>query len=126
MERQEKVAQVTAAWEKRLKDIAGDIAEGMLNEEKELLGGTMDDLEGLAVAVGQGFGGEVLRTMLAHQAEQLDAAAACEECGRSFDKKSSRRRELTTRTGEVAWHEPVLYCRRCRRSFSPSVQTTAD
>jgi hypothetical protein len=76
-------------------------------------------LEETAVEIGDAVGREVLREQLAAQPE---AACRCPTCGDEGQRKRERQRLIETRRGRVDVTEIEGYCRRCRRSFFPSVQ----
>jgi uncharacterized protein with PIN domain len=127
METGENLGKVAEHWREELKQAAGEIAERMVVRESQVLASPMAEMEELAVAVSRQLGQEIFRTLLARQAETAEnPALRCPQCGEPCKEKPPRRRELTTRLGEVCWHEPVYDCRQCRRSFSPSVRDVAD
>lgn len=76
-------------------------------------------LEGAAVEVGDAVTREVLEQELA-ACEEPDTH--CPSCGTAGLRKGERRRSIQTRRGRVEVAEVECYCRRCRRSFFPSVQ----
>jgi hypothetical protein len=125
MEASENVAKVLVDCQGDVKQMAGEIAAKLLGRGGAVSDGPMVDMEDLAFEVSQRVGAEVLRSFLATQAEAEEAPTMrCQQCGEPCEGKPPRRRAMTTRVGEVVWHEPVCYCRRCRRSFSPSVGET--
>jgi hypothetical protein len=127
METGQKLGKMAGAWQMELKQVSGELAERILAQESQVLGSPMVEMEDLAVEVSRQVGQEIFRTLLARQAETADdPAIGCPHCGEACAAKPPRRRELITRVGEVCWHEPVYYCRQCRRSFSPSVHHVED
>lgn len=74
--------------------------------------------EDAAVAAGDAFAQEVLHQQLAAQPQ---AECHCPTCGESGLRKGERERTIETRRGPVEVTEIECYCRRCRRSFFPSV-----
>jgi len=76
-------------------------------------------LEETAVEIGDAVGREVLQQQLA---AQPGANCHCPTCGDEGQRKRERQRLIETRRGRVDVTEIECYCRRCRRSFFPSVQ----
>lgn len=76
-------------------------------------------LEDAAVEVGDAVTREVLQQELAAQPE---ANCHCPTCGAAGLRKKERQRSIATRRGLLEVAEVECYCRRCRRSFFPSVQ----
>lgn len=127
METRQNLGNLSGQWKDEIKEAAGDIAERMKAEGVEGTDGPFVEMEDLAVEVSRQIGEEILRLLLAQQAEsQEEPMLQCQKCGGPCEGKPPRRRSLTTRVGKVAWHEPVHYCHKCRRSFSPSVRTIED
>jgi hypothetical protein len=90
-------------------------------------GTTFADFEELAVRLGQTLSTELLRQGLARQAATPPPQAhACPTCGGPVEAAEPEPRTLATRAGEVGWQEPKRYCGRCRKSFFPSVASSAD
>src|SRR4051794_20825605 len=88
-------------------------------------GTRLDDLEEMAVQVGEQLSRDVVRQALARQAEGPlpEPSQLCPCCGALGEpRKAPKRPPLQTRVGEVAWDEPSSYCPRCRRAFFPSEQ----
>jgi hypothetical protein len=90
-------------------------------------GTTFADFEELAVQLGQTLSTELLRQGLARQAQAVPPAVdACPTCGGAVEPVEPESRSVTTRAGEVGWQEPHRYCDRCRKSFFPSVASSAN
>jgi hypothetical protein len=90
------------AWGTKLTPI-----EDVLLEIREMLREKMRD-ETLAKQAAAGARPEGFRT--------------CPGCQATLTCEDSNERILDTRAGEAEWAEPEGYCRRCRRSFFPSIQ----
>jgi|SRR3954471_10392960 hypothetical protein len=75
-------------------------------------------LEDAAMAIGDAVTQEILSHQLSGVPEQDHP---CPICGSPGLKKGHRQRVLQSRRGEVQFSEPELYCKKCRRSFFPSV-----
>jgi hypothetical protein len=124
MEPSENVGKVLEICQDDVKRLAGEIADKAWASESQRLDGPMVEMEDFAAEVSRQVGARLLQGLLASQAEASALARACPKCGGACEEKPPRRRVLTTRVGEVVWHEPVYYCRCCRRSFSPSIRET--
>lgn len=95
------------------------LAEGLLAGPERDERSLFERLEDAAVAVGDAVTREVLQQELAAQPE---ADCHCPTCGEAGLRKKERLRSIQTRRGLVDVTEIECYCRRCRRSFFPSVQ----
>lgn len=93
--------------------------EGLLAAPGEGPQALFETLEDAAVEVGDAFTRELLQQQLAAQAE---VDCHCPTCGAAGLRKQERQRSIATRRGPVDVAEVECYCRRCRRSFFPSVQ----
>ena len=76
-------------------------------------------IEELAVAVGDAVAQKIMEQKLA--AEAACAEPTCPGCGQAGLRKGERERQILTRRGAVDFADLECYCRRCRRSFFPSV-----
>jgi hypothetical protein len=104
--------------------------EAILGEMQEILGPnvradgrakTFDELEDECVEVGDWLTSQVLQRRAA-TADATDASACCPNCRQPGERlPDDEVRLLQTSRGEVGWSEANWYCRRCRRSFFPSV-----
>ena len=103
----------------------------LVGEAKELMGGCLDqdgrpktfaELEDECVEVGDWFTAELLRERVAERNPE-SPSACCPVCGRLAERyPDDEPRVLQTDRGEVGWTEPAYYCRRCRKSFFPSLR----
>ena len=86
------------------------------------------DIEELAVQIGQAVSRQMCDQALQRQAAQPLPAPeyVCPGCGAPGEEAEAEPRVVTTRAGDAQWQEPHRYCRRCRRSFFPSVETPGD
>jgi hypothetical protein len=92
--------------------------EGLLAAPGQGAPSLFETLEDTAVEVGDAFTREVLQQQLA---AQLEVDCHCPTCGGAGLRKRERQRSIQTRRGPVDVAEVECYCRRCRRSFFPSV-----
>ena len=75
-------------------------------------------LEDAAMTIGDA----VTQEILSHRLSRVPAQDhPCPTCGSPGLKTGHRQRTLQSRRGEVQFSEPELYCKKCRRSFFPSV-----
>lgn len=118
-------------------DLRGRIQEAarQLLEEKwaaegqpSLLEKRFIDIEDEACEVADALAQEMMRLIAAQQADMVGSSegGSCPGCGREATSADAEPRNLATRRGEVGWQEPRYYCRRCRKSFFPSVPPTGD
>jgi hypothetical protein len=92
--------------------------EGLLASPGQGTQSLFATLEDAAVEVGDSITREVLQQQLAAQPE---VDGHCPTCGEAGLRKQERQRSIQTRRGSVDVAEVECYCRRCRRSFFPSV-----
>ena len=87
-------------------------------------GTSFDNLEELAVQIGQIVAREVLQQSLDAQAQTTppDGSLICPCCGRATAPTDPEPHTAKTRAGEVTWSEPASTCRHCRKAFFPSEQ----
>ena len=102
----------------------------MSGELREMLGGcthadgcpkTFAELEDECVEAADLLAAVTLQ-LRAGERELPEDACRCPECQRPGERlPDAEQRLLQADCGDVAWQEPAFYCRRCRRSFFPSV-----
>jgi hypothetical protein len=98
-------------------------AQGILSESQQSGGRPMTfaELEEASIEAGD----FMTAMMMQAEIEQRPPAAqppCCPTCERAGELQAEpEARVLQTDRGEVAWLESSYYCRRCRRSFFPSV-----
>ena len=104
---------------------AGEAFDRMFdaNEQHQLI--TFTQREDRMLELGRKLQIELLQAHL--QADPLARPApgdrvCCPDCGQAGHEDSGQTRKLKTRGGETHWKRSVYYCKRCRRSFSPSGQ----
>jgi uncharacterized protein with PIN domain len=105
-------------------------AEAIVRELQEILGSnvrndgrakTFDELEDECTEVGDWLTSQVLERRVATR-NPADEPACCPDCQQPGCRLSDDEvRILQTSRGEAAWSEAGWFCRRCRRSFFPSV-----
>jgi hypothetical protein len=86
------------------------------------------EIEDEACEVADALAQEMMRLLAGQQADVVSGSgdACCPSCGREAGSADAELRSLETRRGEVGWQEPRYYCRRCRKSFFPSVPRAGD
>lgn len=118
-EARQRVAEVSLAIAKKMKELAGLIAAERFGAEgvpKEI---TFSQIEEIGHEAGRALAAEVDRNLAAHHRGHFASPQACPQCGRLCPGQSQER-ELLTRDGPVEWEETACYCVECRRSFFPS------
>ena len=80
------------------------------------------ELEDVAGALGDEMARQLIEINVRDQADRWpeDELGECPICGGAARKKPDEPRQLKTTRGDVAWHQRVANCPRCRRDFSPS------
>jgi hypothetical protein len=115
--------ELSVAQRQRLKKVITEVTEivgGCLHADGTPI--TFDQLENECVEVGDWMTSAVLEQRVTQRnAQQL--ASCCPTCGCQGEPLAEdEARVLQTDRGDVAWMEPNYYCRRCRRSFFPSLR----
>ena len=86
-----------------------------------------EELEADACEIGDACMQQFSEAVLARRAaktKETPSPLKCPHCGREGQRTGERIRELLTCRGPVQFTEPECYCRKCRRSFFPSVPST--
>jgi hypothetical protein len=111
-----------------IEGVAKNFAERVYGPQGPAWGTRFADIEELALQIGQ-----AVSRQMCEQAVQRQAARSvpvegqvCPDCGRPATSAEPEPRLVQTRAGEVQWQEPQQHCRRCRRSFFPSVEAVGD
>jgi hypothetical protein len=86
------------------------------------------EIEDLAVQIGRSVSREMCDQALQRQAQEPvpPPEQVCPSCGKPLEAADPEPRIVQTRAGDAQWQEPHRYCRHCRRSFFPSVETPGD
>jgi hypothetical protein len=79
-------------------------------------------IEDFACSLGDTIAQEFMRRQIVERGEP--GVPCCPECNQPGLRKKKRRRTVATRRGPVELTEPECYCKRCRKSFFPSLGTT--
>ena len=112
---------LSAAQRRRLEELA--------REAKKIVGGCMDtdgrpmtfaELEDECIEAGDLLTAAMLQQRVSERTTVEDAC--CPTCNQEAESKPEEPRVLQTDRGEVSFMEPAYYCRRCRRSFFPSLR----
>jgi hypothetical protein len=112
--------------------VAKNLADKLYGPNGPVWGTKLSEIEALCLDVR-----EILSEKLLDLALQRQAAAhpqteekfrVCPDCQRPLDWDGQQTQDRIVRTdaGEAEWAEPEGYCRRCRRSFFPSVPRSGD
>ena len=82
---------------------------------------TFDELEDECLNVGDWLTSKLLEQRVATGCT-TDESPCCPDCQRGGERLPDNEvRILQTTRGEAAWSEAAWFCRRCRRSFFPSI-----
>lgn len=111
-----------------IEGVAKNFVERVYGPQGPVWGTKFVDIEELAVQIGRAVSRQMCDQALRRQAaEPLPPEDhVCPDCGRPAESADPEPRIVQTRAGEAQWQEPHTYCRRCRRSFFPSVETPGD
>jgi hypothetical protein len=122
-----------AANKAYLDGVAKTLVEKLFGPAGLPWGTTFEDLEELVVQLGQTVSREMLRHALQKQAADplppdRQRCPGCQQLPQPPQPSDpvTEPRIVTTRVGDAEWSEPSRYCRRCRRSFFPSVGESGD
>lgn len=112
------------AFRPSLEGVAKKLADDLWGGHGPAWGTTLSELEDLALAARTIVAEKLLELGLERQANPTNLRPAdlsvCPDCQRPCGTdREPVPRTLQTRAGEVYWHEPHLYCSRCRRAFFP-------
>lgn len=114
---------LSAEQRRRVNEIAAeltDIVGGCLHPDGSPM--TFDELENECIDVGDLITTAVLQQRVSQRSHH-QLTPCCPDCGRRGEPLADdEARVVQTDRGEVAWMEPNLYCRYCRRSFFPSLR----
>ena len=101
-----------------------EMVENLAREHQRELAaaGTLVALEELTAEIGDEFGRQLCENELLNRARRATNVEQCEcpECGLLCPRGEPEPLVLQGLRGEVAFSQPSYFCRRCRRSFSPS------
>ncbi len=138
MARAAKATTVVDEIQNYLNGVAKSLVDRLYGPNGPAWGTRLSELEATVVAIRQHLSERMLHDVLQRQAATVDerpeAFRACPSCGQavervpapapapSTDSPPPDPRRLDTLGGAAQWHEPECYCRKCRRSFFPSVQ----
>ena len=106
--------------------VAKNLIDKLYGPDGPPWGTRLTEIEDLILAVREVLSERMVADALARQAaaqaQAADAHRVCPGCHEPLTCDDASERILDTRVGEAEWAEPEGYCRRCRRSFFPSVQ----
>jgi hypothetical protein len=114
-----------------LHGVAKSLVDRLYGANGPAWGTKMSQLEDVIDAIRQSLSEEMLAEALQRQAKTVQDSPeefqTCPGCGRALTPlPQAEPRIVLTRVGEAQWSEPEDYCRKCRRSFFPSVQELGD
>jgi hypothetical protein len=110
--------------------VAKNLVDRLYGPNGPAWGTSLTELEDVALAVREALSEKMLAQALERQAatneERPEPYQNCPSCGRPVTAEDPEPRLVQTRAGEAEWSEPNMHCRRCRRSFFPSVEESRD
>ena len=117
-----------AQMQNLISGVAKNFVEKVYGPQGPAWGTQFSDIEELAVQIGQAVSRQMLDQALQRQAAEPVSAEdrVCPSCGQPVESADPEPRIVTTRVGDAEWNEPHTACRRCRRAFFPSVETSGD
>lgn len=101
----------------------------LAREAREIVGGCLDsdgrpmtfaELEDECIEAGDLLTAAMLQERVT-QRPSPEETPCCPACDQPTQQCTEEPRVVQTDRGEVSWLEPSYYCRRCRRSFFPSL-----
>lgn len=113
-----------------LEGVAKNLVDRLYGPDGPAWGTKMTELEDVVVAVREALSEKMLAQALERQAatneQRPEPYQCCPSCGQPVAGAAPEPRLMQTRGGEAEWLEPHMNCRRCRRSFFPSVEESGD
>jgi uncharacterized protein YbaR (Trm112 family) len=116
-----------------IEGVAKNLVDKLYGPQGPAWGTKLSEIEALCLDIREVLSEEVLdlalqRQAAAHEQQTGETFRVCPSCQRplNWDKKEVQERIVETDAGEAEWSEPEGYCRRCRRSFFPSVPKFGD
>lgn len=116
-----------------IEGVAKNLADKLYGPHGPAWGTKLTEIEALCLDVREVLSEKLLDLALQRQAAAHDQQTekqfrVCPSCQRPLDweKKETQERIVQTDAGGTEWAEPEGYCRRCRRSFFPSVSESGD
>jgi hypothetical protein len=116
-----------------LEGVAKNLADKLYGPQGPAWGTKLSEIEALCLDIREVLSEELLdlalqRQAAAHEQQTEGKFRVCPSCQRplNWDNPATQERIVETDAGEAEWSEPEGYCRRCRRSFFPSVSESGD
>jgi hypothetical protein len=116
-----------------IEGVAKNLVDKLYGPSGPAWGTKLKDLEALCLDMREILCEEVLelalqRQAVAHAQQTEEKFRVCPGCQRplSWDPNETQERIVETDAGTAEWSEPEGYCRRCRRSFFPSVPKSGN
>lgn len=113
-----------------LEGVAKNLVDRLYGPDGPAWGTKLTELEDVVLAVREALTEKMLGQALERQAATSERRPEpyqnCPSCARPLQAEDPEPRLVQTRAGEAEWLEPNTHCRRCRRSFFPSVEESGD
>lgn len=110
---EKRYSEVESALQERIK---GLVKEALVKAAAPL---SLSEIEDIALKVRARIGEEITQALVAKQAPMEVPGPMCEACGQEMHYKGQKKRQVVSRSGEVAWERPYYYCENCRRGIFP-------
>ena len=111
-----------------LEGVAKNLADKLYGPHGPAWGTKLSVLEDLCLDIREVLSEKLMdlaleRQAAAHRQQTQPQYRLCPSCQRPLDweKEQTQARVVETAVGAAEWSEPEGYCRRCRRSFFPSI-----
>jgi len=116
-----------------LEGVAKNLADKLYGPQGPVWGTKLSAIEELCLDVREILSEQFVaialeRQAAAHGQQTRPDYRVCPSCQRPLDWENGETQEriVQTEVGEAEWSEPEGYCRRCRRSFFPSIPQSGD
>lgn len=119
----------TSGMSAELKAVVEEAAEKALaalygERGRPAVGTLFSQIEDCGVDIGDAVSRAIMEKGVARQIVDTPPVTCC--CGQALEERDPEPHPLATRRGEIHWMEPTGYCRKCRKSFFPSVEGLGD
>lgn len=131
MARTPKVTQALEQVRPYVQGVAKKLVDDIYGPKGAPWGTRLTELEDLYNAIREELSAQCLNLTLERQAateavERPPEYQGCPGCRGAVAIENGEPRLLTTKSGIADWKEPEAYCRKCRRSFFPSVEESGN
>ena len=79
----------------------------------------LSEIEDAALTVRQQAGADITQELAKQQTQRTQADEACPTCGKVMHYKGMKRKQLSTRSGDIDIERAYYYCEQCKRGVFP-------